>query len=241
MTEEKKDSYQIKISEDILNEAVASIDKVKEERLKAKAADNVDEDFGDLEIEIVSDDGEGDNAGLEQALEEKTQEAKDNYERFLRVSAEFDNFRKRVQREKADAHNFGNEKLLREIIPVLDNLERAIESAEKVQDFDALLKGVELTCNIFRGVLHKFNVTEVEANNVKFDPNIHEAMMRDEKSELPQDTVVDVHQKGYLLLDRLLRPAMVTVSARVNEPPPEQGQNDEEESVEAATDEAQED
>jgi molecular chaperone GrpE len=241
MTEDKKDNYQIKIADDILSDAVASIDKVTEEGRRFRAADNQDEEFGELEIEIVQDEDESDSSDSEQALAEKAQESQENYDRFLRVSAEFDNFRKRIQREKADAHNFGNEKLLREIIPVLDNIERGVESALQSQDFDALLKGLELTGSLFRGVLRRFNVTEVEAKDLKFDPNLHEAMMRDEESDLPPDTVVDVHQKGYMLLDRLLRPAMVTVSAKISEPPPPENQDDGGASVSPITDDSQED
>lgn len=136
-------------------------------------------------------------------------------DRALRLSAEFENYKKRKQREIDDFKKFANETVFRQLLSVVDNLERAIVSAEESSDDASLLEGVKLTHKEIIKLFETFNVKPVEAENQPFDPNFHQAVTQEENNELPDNTVTTVLQKGYLLHDRLIRPAMVVVSKRV--------------------------
>lgn len=150
---------------------------------------------------------------LEAKLEAKEKEAQDNYDRFLRLSAEFENFKKRMEKEKTDAYKFGTENLIKELLPVLDNLERAIDHGE-AKDPQGLLEGVDMTLKGFLTTLEKIGVSPVDASGKEFDPNLHEAVMVQEDAHHPAGTVLTQLQKGYTLHNRLIRPAMVVVSKR---------------------------
>ena len=150
---------------------------------------------------------------LEAQLEAKVKEAQDNYDRFLRLSAEFENFKKRMEKEKNDAYKFGTENLIKEFLPVLDNLERAIDHGE-AKDPQGLIEGVDMTLKGFRTALEKIGLSPVDASGKEFDPNLHEAVMVQEDAHHPAGTVLTQLQKGYTLHSRLLRPAMVVVSKR---------------------------
>jgi molecular chaperone GrpE len=149
---------------------------------------------------------------LKKRLEEKEKEAKENYDRFLRMAADLENFRKRAAREKEDYIKFANEDLIRAIIPFIDNLERAVNHAEKVKDAAAMLEGVRLTIQQVLQTLNRFGVSAFESVGKPFDPARHEAMMMVETEKHEPNQVVEEFQKGYLLGDRLLRPATVSVS-----------------------------
>lgn len=140
-------------------------------------------------------------------------EAARNWDLYLRERADLENVRKRTQREKQDAIRFANDRLLKELLPVLDNLERAVEHARQ-QDAEklVLLEGVTMTITLFNKVLADFGLTPVAAVGQPFDPNLHQAMGQVETDEQPANTVVTTFQKGYLLNDRLLRPALVMVA-----------------------------
>ena len=150
---------------------------------------------------------------LDAKLEAKVKEAQDNYDRFLRLSAEFENFKKRMEKEKNDAYKFGTENLIKELLPVLDNLERAIDHGE-AKDPQGLIEGVDMTLKGFHTALEKIGVSPVDASGKEFDPNLHEAVMVQEDAHHPAGTVLTQLQKGYTLHSRLLRPAMVVVSKR---------------------------
>ena len=162
------------------------------------------------ESEVVKD--------LRSKLETKTGEAEENYDRLLRVSAEFENYKKRTAREMVDFQKYANQSLLRELLPIIDNLELAIKAAAEAADStDAcLLDGVELTRKEILKVFENFNVEPIDALGKPFDPNFHEAVMREESDEHPENTVVNELQKGYLMHDRLLRPSMVVVAMPKN-------------------------
>jgi len=150
---------------------------------------------------------------LESALQASQDEARRNYDLYLRATADLENYRKRAQREKEDLSRYGHEKVLREILPIADNLERAIEHAKKDEtDSQGLLQGVEMTLGQFSQVLDKFSVRPVTALGEPFDPSRHEAMGQIESDAQPPNTVVQELQKGYFLNDRLLRPALVMVA-----------------------------
>ena len=148
---------------------------------------------------------------LTEQLNAAQAEALENRDHYLRARADLDNFRKRAQREKEDLLKFSNETILRELLPVIDNLERALQHAA-VDGEKGLLQGVELTLGQFSKVLEKFNVVAIAAVGELFDPARHEAMGQIESTEQPPNTVVQLLQKGYLLNDRLLRPAMVLIA-----------------------------
>lgn len=145
-------------------------------------------------------------------LVEREEEIRVLQDRLLRMAAEMENTRKRLEREKTDGISYGNESLLRDLLHVIDNLERALEHAESEVDRESLLEGVRMTVKGFLGVLAKFGCTPFEALGKTFDPNYHEAFMQQESAEYPDKTVMKELQKGYLLNDRLLRPASVIVS-----------------------------
>lgn len=151
---------------------------------------------------------------LEDRLSAKEKEARENYDRWLRATAEFENVKKRLEKEKNDTYKFSNERLIKELLPVLDNLERAVDHGEGGQETKAVIEGVEMTLKGFRSALEKFGVTAVEALGREFDPNLHEAVMVQEDARHPGGTVLHQMQKGYLLHSRLIRPAMVVVSKR---------------------------
>jgi len=151
-----------------------------------------------------------------QSLEEKLQAAEklaqENHERFLRAAAELDNFRKRKEREVSDLRKYANQMLLRELLGVVDNLERALAASLENSEPEGLREGVEMTLKELLKIFDQFKVTPIEAHEQPFDPNHHEAVMQEPSDAFPPNTVVKELQKGYLLRDRLLRPAMVVVS-----------------------------
>ena len=131
-------------------------------------------------------------------------------DRLLRERAELENFKRRQARDKADALRFANESLLRDLLPIIDNLYRAIEHARTSREVDAIAEGVDLVLRSLTDTLERHGVKIVEARGRPFDPAHHEAIGHVE-SQHPPNTVVDEHQRGYLLHDRLLRPALVTI------------------------------
>jgi len=149
---------------------------------------------------------------LKKKLEEKEKEAKENYDRLLRTAADFENYKKRATREKEDWTKFANEDLIRAILPFVDNLERAVNHAQKVADTGVLVEGVRLTIQQLLQALNKFGLSSFESVGKPFDPAMHEAMLVVETDKHEPNQVVEEFQKGYLLNDRLLRPATVSVS-----------------------------
>jgi molecular chaperone GrpE len=149
---------------------------------------------------------------LKQKLDEKEKEVGELKERLLYQQADFENFKKLKAKEKQEVLKFGNETLVKELLPVIDNLERAIQHGCKTEDAKAIVEGVELTLNSFLKVLEKFGVTRVDALEREFDPNVHEAIAQEAREDKAPGTVVTELQKGYIMDGRLLRPSMVTVA-----------------------------
>ena len=150
---------------------------------------------------------------LEAELKEAKTQTDDYYNRLQRLQAEFDNFRKRTFKEKEELVKYASERVVRELLPVIDNFERALEAAKNTQDFAALAQGVEMIFRQLNGVLGKEGLAEIEAVGQAFDPNLHEAIMQVDSEEHPANTVVEEVQKGYYLKDKVLRPSMVKVSS----------------------------
>jgi molecular chaperone GrpE len=151
---------------------------------------------------------------LQQRLEALAAERDEYLNDLKRVAAEFENFRKRAAREQADFIARANERLVKELLPVLDDLGRALEAAEKHEEAQ-LEEGVQLVHRQLAELLRKEGLAEIETDG-KFDPHVHEALLT-QPSEAPEGSVIDVVQKGYKLGDRVLRPARVVVAAPVPE------------------------
>ena len=149
---------------------------------------------------------------LKKKLEEKAKESKENYDRLLRMAADFENYKKRAAREKEDWTKFANEDLIKSILPFIDNLERAVNHAQKIADTGVLVEGVRMTLQQLLQSLNKFGLSSFESVGKPFDPAMHEAMLVVETDKHEPNQVVEEFQKGYLLNDRLLRPATVSVS-----------------------------
>ena len=150
-------------------------------------------------------------------LEAAERQAKDHYDRLLRVSADFENYKKRTAREMRDVVKYADEKLAKELLTIVDNLERAIEAALPVHGAeDPMVHGLELTLNELLRILERHHVTAIKAQGEVFDPNFHQAMMQEETDDQPSNHVVRELQKGYTIHERLLRPALVTVSKARN-------------------------
>jgi molecular chaperone GrpE len=149
------------------------------------------------------------------ALLDEAKKGKESHDKLLRNQADLENIRKRLEREKQDFLKFANEGLVLDLLNVLDDLERTVTLAESTkQDFDAFLKGVEMILAHLYEMLKVHGVKPVEAEGKIFDPNFHEALMQVEDKDLPDHTIVEVLQKGYLIHERVLRTAKVKVSKK---------------------------
>jgi molecular chaperone GrpE len=174
--------------------------------------------------------GEGDEvAALRQKCEELETRQKETYERLLRAAADLDNYRKRARRDVEDARVDSQAKVLKEMLPVIDNLERALDHAaagEDAADARGILEGVTLVLRQFTQAFERCGGKAIEAMHQPFDPNVHEAVGQQETAEHSPGTVVQVLQKGYFIGDRLLRPSLVVVSKAPAElPGPEETGN----------------
>ena len=151
-------------------------------------------------------------AELQKQLQEKTQEAEENYARLVRLAADMENLKKRQEKDRADLLLFANENLIKELLPVVDNLERALDHGRQAEAPEALLEGIDLVYQGFLKALARFGVSPLESVGQQFDPSFHNAVMQEETAEVPDCTVTKELQKGYLMNQRLLRPAMVVVA-----------------------------
>lgn len=160
----------------------------------------------------VAGDSSGELAAAKEALAAKMEELKALNDKYLRQAAEFDNYKRLAQRDQREQIKFGNEQLLKELLPVVDNLERAIKAAKEGGSGDGLIQGVDLTLKQLIGALGKFGVQPVAAVGQPFDPATQQAVASVPSEEIPEQHVVEEFQRGYRLHDRILRAAMVSVS-----------------------------
>lgn len=150
---------------------------------------------------------------LEEQLTLAEQKAHENWEKSVRAMAELDNVRRRMEREVANAHKYGMEKLISALLPLGDSLEQALQLADKNTD-PAMHEGLELTMKLFVDVLQKFDVTQIDPIGANFDPQEHEAMSIQDVPEALPNSIIAVFQKGYKLNDRVIRPARVIVAKK---------------------------
>ena len=203
MSQKKKIKINVASDETAENDNTEKPTAAKEQTGKFQR-DTADKDHADAKTPLKD---------LESRLEAKEEEAKETYDRLLRVSADFENYKKRASREMEEFRKYANQSLLKEMLSVVDNLELAISSSnDKIKADRHLIEGLNLTLNEILRVFEKFNVKPIEAQGKAFDPAFHEAVMREETDDFPENTVVSEFQKGYLIHDRLLRPAMVVVA-----------------------------
>jgi molecular chaperone GrpE len=146
---------------------------------------------------------------------------KNDHERTMRAAADLENFKKRAQKEKEEVQKFGTERMLKDLLPVMDNLDRALEAATKSPDIDSFQKGVAMTRKSFEDALARHGVKSFSARGQVFDPRVHEAMQQVETAEVPAGHVAFEVLRGYYLNERLVRPALVAVARAPAAPPPE--------------------
>lgn len=148
-------------------------------------------------------------AGEDKAAEEEKKAEEQESERYMRLMAEFQNFKRRAAREKSDIHAYANEKIIGELLPVLDNFERALDT--KSEDVEGYAKGMELIFTQLRTALEHAGLAEIPAMGEEFDPNVHNAVMTEDSEEIEGNHISKVLQKGYKLNDKVIRPSMVAV------------------------------
>lgn len=193
-------------------------EKIKKDWSKIK--EEVPQDALDVEQQNIGEEGESSNKEslahpsyleLEEKLTLAEQQAHENWEKSVRAMAEVDNIRRRTEREIQNAHRYSLEKFANALLPVLDSLEQALQLAEKHQD-QSMHEGLELTMKLFVDVFGKFNIQQIDPQGVAFNPEQHEAMAMQEAPGVAPNMVLTVFQKGYMLNDRVIRPARVIVS-----------------------------
>jgi molecular chaperone GrpE len=155
---------------------------------------------------------------LRARLEAKEKEAAENYDRYMRAMADLDNYKKRAARDKEETIKYGNEKLIKDILPILDSLDRALHQSSDLSvrnNFEAFQQGLELIHSQILGCLERHGVVKIPAKGEEFDPEKHQALLQVETPEMESNRVVDEYESGYTLHGRLLRPTKVSVSKNV--------------------------
>ncbi len=190
----------------VIEDTGGSVEEIEREmRETAEEAEEAVSDMGGMDAAAAAPPGEPPPTS-DAALRDENQQLKD---RYMRTLADFENLRKRTEREKADFFRYALNGVLKDILPVLDNFDRGLEHAAEGDEFH---KGMLMIYKQLFDVLQKHGLKPIDESNVHFDPNIHEAVVREEDASVPSHTVVAVLQRGYFLHDRLLRPALVKVA-----------------------------
>ena len=149
-------------------------------------------------------------------LREQAAKAQENWDRFVRLNADFDNFKKRAAKDRLDAIKYANEALIERLLPVMDNFEAALAAGTSAEGAQAqsLLAGVKMIATQLKGVLAESGLEEIDATGKPFDPAVHEALSQQPSNEVPEGHVLQLMRKGYRLKERLVRPAAVVVATR---------------------------
>jgi molecular chaperone GrpE len=164
------------------------------------------------EADLLQPDAASDPTSADSQEKQAQEELQIYQDKYIRLAAEFENYKRRAQRDQSDAIRYANESLLKKLLSTLDNLERAIQCGKDAGTTGSLLEGVELTHKQFLETVEKLGVRQVSSTGSLFDPNMHQAVAQVESETAELNTVVEEFQKGYFLHDRILRPAMVTVA-----------------------------
>ena len=191
--EEEKNDFEVDISVEGKEKSSASTAEEENKETKSKAKK------GKVKV-------------LQESLEEKEEELKTLYDKLLRTQAEFENYKKRMAKEKSDLMKYANEELIKEILHTVDNLERATQHAKESNQSENITEGVDIILKQLLKSIERFGVSGFSSPGEKFDPNKHEAVIQMESAEHEPNTIIAESQKGYFLYERLLRPALVTVA-----------------------------
>ena len=184
----------------------------EKENMVDDARDDLAEEGDEAAVEVTGGEQQ-DHAELTALLEDARGKADEHWDQVVRIQAEMDNLRKRTERDLVNAHKFALERFANELLPVKDSLEMGLAAFEtEGADPEKLKEGVELTLQMLTAAMEKSAITEVNPENEAFNPDFHQAMSMQERDDVAPNTVVTVVQKGYLLNERLIRPAMVIVS-----------------------------
>ncbi len=183
---------------------------VQEEDVVEENLDVDEQVEGDVEVEEAVEEEQG----LEDELEQARAEASDLRDKLLRMAAESENYKKRMERDRGLALKYAEEGILKELLPSIDNLERAIEQGRKTENAGDLLEGVEMTLKGLLTSLDKFEVKALESIGQPFDPNVHEALAMEATDEMEPNNVLREFEKGYTFKEKLIRPAKVVVSKK---------------------------
>ena len=196
-----------------------------ETKLNEEANNGSESEENNVEAETYEKDSQ--DTGSQEKDYEK--EYNDLYDRYLRLAADFDNYKKRTAKEKSDITAYGNEELIKAVLDVVDNLERALDHAQKNQETESLIEGVKLVYNQLLSCLQRFGLQKIGAEKgTEFDPRFHQAFERVETEDVSPGLIISEVVKGYKLKERLLRPAIVSVSAGVTNKPDEEKDTEEE-------------
>ncbi len=188
-----------------------------EETRKENMHNGDEQQSGKVQEEENASSGERDdsvNESAEEIMEKLRAELEECQDSRLRLAAELENFKKRMTREKEEHMKYALESFAKELLPFLDNLERAIESARESKDIEKLLEGLDLTLSGYFKTLEKFGLKMFAAEGKRFDPNFHEALTTEVSPDVEENTVIKELLKGYTLHEKVLRPAMVVVSKK---------------------------
>lgn len=201
MAEETRRQIPIEDAETEKAQAAAEAEEAKAEEQKDCETD------GEAKAEAGNAEAGSEKAASDEEAAKKAEEQES--ERYMRLMAEFQNFKRRAAREKSDIHAYANEKIVGELLPVLDNFERALET--KSDDVEGYAKGMELIFTQLRTALENAGLSEIPALGEDFDPNVHNAVMTEDSDEHDDGKISKVLQKGYKLNDKVIRPSMVAV------------------------------
>ncbi|RYG74742.1 nucleotide exchange factor GrpE [Lentibacillus lipolyticus] len=184
-------------------------DVEQEQQQEAETQDEAVTEVIDADEQVEA--GETDRDTLQAELDKVKQEKDDVYQRVLRIQAEFDNYKKRTQKEKEADRKYKSEDIVKELLPVMDNFERALQ-VEVTDETKNFAEGITMVYRQLKDALANHGVEEIESVGKPFDPTIHHAVMQEEDEEAEPETVIEELQKGYYLKDRVIRPAMVKVN-----------------------------
>jgi len=210
-TQKKTESGNGRTEEEIKMQDSDSVDTMTEEK-NAQDPEETREQASEASPDTTDAEKEKTSDKAEEEYDELKQEYDTLYEKHLRLAAEFENFKKRMEREFSRRIQFTNEEFLREVLPVLDDLERAVNSTKDSSSFEELKSGVDLVYENFKNVLKRRGVEPIESVGEPFDPELHDAMMVQESDDHDSNVVIDEFERGYRLGDTVLRHAKVVVS-----------------------------
>ncbi|MCE5315404.1 MAG: nucleotide exchange factor GrpE [Armatimonadota bacterium] len=176
-------------------------------KVPIEAGENAEQERSTQEEEVSAD-----MEALQTEIEKLQASAREAHDQYVRTLADFDNFRKRQREETARACDFARVEVISALLPIIDNFERSVQAAEEQHSYDALVEGVSLTLRGFHDMLAGQGVEAIESVGQEFNPELHEALMRVDTGEYPDNTVVDELEKGYTLNGKVLRPARVRVA-----------------------------